>query len=62
MDRKWLPHFAELIDRMAIHQLKEVFIPENKAKYAKEIEDIVNDINILIKEDDINVSGELIRA
>ena len=29
MNRKWLPAFADLIDRMTIHQLKEVFIPEN---------------------------------
>ena len=30
MKRKWLPTLGELIDRLSIHQLKEVFIPENK--------------------------------
>ena len=34
MNRKWLPAFADLIDRMTIYQLKEVFIPENKDVYA----------------------------
>jgi len=62
MDRKWLPHFAELIDRLSIHQLKEVFIPENKEKYSKEMEDIVCDIESIIKEDNIALSGDLIRA
>ena len=33
--RKWLPTLGELIDRLSIHQLKEVFIPENKKNYAK---------------------------
>jgi len=28
--RKFLPTLGELIDRLSIHQLKEVFIPENK--------------------------------
>jgi len=61
MERKWLPHFAELIDRLSIHQLKEVFIPENKEKYSKEMDDIVSDINLIIKEDNIDISGDLIR-
>ena len=35
MKRKFLPTLNELIDRLSIHQLKEVFIPENKENYAK---------------------------
>jgi hypothetical protein len=42
--RKYLPTLAELIDRLSIIQLKEVFIPEHKKEYAKEIKDIVHDI------------------
>ena len=38
MERKWIPTVAELIDRLSIHQLKEVLIPENKEKYSKEDE------------------------
>ena len=44
--RKWLPTLGELIDRLSIHQLKEVFIPENKENYATEMNDIVHDIDI----------------
>ena len=47
--RKYLPTLAELIDRLSIAQLKEVFIPEHKEEYAKEISDIVHDIDIMLK-------------
>ena len=34
--RKYLPTLAELVDRLSIAQLKEVFITEHKEEYAKE--------------------------
>ena len=34
-ERKYLPTLAELIDRLSIIQLKEVFITEHKTEYAK---------------------------
>ena len=46
--RKYLPTFSELIDRLSIAQLKEVFIPEHKTEYAEEISDIIHDINLII--------------
>ena len=39
-NRKYLPTFAELVDRMTICQLKAIFIPENKEAYDNEIDDI----------------------
>ena len=60
--RKWLPTLGELIDRLSIHQLKEVFIPENKENYATEMNDIVHDIDIILKENNIKLEGEIIRA
>ena len=42
--RKYLPTISELIDRLSILQLKEVFIPEYKKEYAKEIKDIMYDL------------------
>ena len=62
MERKWLPTFSGLIDRLSIHQLKEVFMNDNKDKYSKEMNDIADDIDYLIKENDIKISGKLIRA
>jgi len=66
-ERKYLPTLSELIDRLSIVQLKEVFIPENKEAYAKEIEDIAHDINLAIWDaqgnDDVPcITGDTIRA
>ena len=44
--KKYLPTLSELIDRLSIVQLKEVFIPEHKEEYAKEIQEILHDINL----------------
>jgi len=60
--RKYLPTLGELIDRLSIHQLKEVFIPENKENYAKEIDDMVHDINMILKEHKGEITGEIVRA
>ena len=60
--RKYLPTLAELIDRLSIIQLKEVFITQHKEEYAKEIADIVHDINLCLKESKEELSGETIRA
>ncbi len=57
--RRWLPNLAELIDRLSIHQLKEVLIPEHKDKYYQEMMDICNDIDEIIK-DNVVISSELI--
>ena len=62
MKRKWLPTLGELIDRLSIHQLKEVFIPENKKNYASEMQDMVHDINMILKEHKGEITGDVIRA
>lgn len=61
-ERKYLPTLAELIDRLSISQLKEVFIIEHKEEYAQEIADIVNDIQICIESGTEPVTAETIRA
>ena len=59
--RKYLPTLSELIDRLSIVQLKEVFITEHKEEYAKEIKDIVHDIQLVLDERD-KIDAETIRA
>ena len=59
--RKYLPTLGELIDRLSIVQLKEVKIPKHKEEYAKEISEIVHDINEILKEKP-SVDGDFIRA
>ena len=60
--RKYLPTLSELVDRLSIVQLKEVFIPEHKDEYAKEIADITHDIQVLLDEQGGKVTAETIRA
>ena len=55
-NRKYLPTLSELVDRLSIAQLKEVFITEHKDEYANEIQDILHDIDLE------GVDAELIRA
>jgi hypothetical protein len=58
--RRYLPTLSELIDRLSIAQLKEVFISEHKEEYAKEIKDILHDIDLLLADAEIN--AETLRA
>jgi len=60
--RKYLPTLSELVDRLSIVQLKEVFIPEHKDEYAQEIADIVHDIQAHIDENKSEITAETIRA
>jgi len=60
-NRKYLPTLSELVDRLSIVQLKEVFIPEHKEEYAQEINDITHDIQLLLNESD-NITAETVRA
>ena len=62
MNRKYLPTLAELVDRLSIVQLKEVFITEHKDEYAKEIKEITHDINLILQNKDIRLSGDDVRA
>ena len=59
--RRYLPTLSELIDRLSIVQLKEVFITEHKDEYAEEIQDIVHDIQLVLDGCD-NINAETVRA
>ena len=60
-ERKYLPTLSELVDRLSIAQLKEVFISEHKEEYAQEIKDILHDIDILLPKSE-GIDAEMIRA
>ena len=61
-ERKYLPTLSELVDRLSIVQLKEVFISEHKNEYAKEISDILHDIDLTLKEKDVIIDSKTLRA
>ncbi len=60
--RKYLPTLSELIDRLSIAQLKEVFIADHKEEYAEEIKQIVHDIQLCLEESTEGVTAEIVRA
>lgn len=62
MDRKYLPTFAELTDRMSICILKSIFIPENKEAYDQEISDIKHDLNKICEERDIKLNSDIVKS
>jgi pyoverdine/dityrosine biosynthesis protein Dit1 len=61
MKRKYLPTLSELVDRLSIAQLKEVFISEHKDEYAQEIDDICHDIQLILDGSE-DVTADTIRA
>ena len=60
--RKYLPTLGDLIDRLSIVQLKEVFIPEFKEEYSKEISEIVHDIQMILDDTRGQLDADTIRA
>lgn len=61
--RKFLPTISELLDRLSIVQLKEVFISEHKTEYSQEISDIVHDIQLILDENpEQKMTAEMLRA
>jgi hypothetical protein len=61
-NRKYLPTLSELIDRLSIAQLKEVFISKHKQEYSKEIQDIINDIQLILDIKSEKIDANTIRA
>ena len=58
--RKYLPSFAEKIDRLTICGLKEIYSPDGE-KFHQEIEEILHDIQLDIDEG-VVVTSDIIRA
>ena len=61
-NRKYLQTLSELVDRLSIAQLKEVFIAEHKEEYAQEIQDIVHYIQLCLEENKGNITADTISA
>jgi len=59
-ERKYLPTFADLVDRLSIVQLKAIFL--NRDIYNAERELIEHDIDILLAERDYKLTAKDIRA
>ncbi len=63
MQRKYLPSLSELIDRMVISQMKLWKLDNSlKKQFEQEILDIMHDIDLIIKEEKIQFTAEILRA
>ena len=60
--RKYLPTLSELVDRLSITQLKEVFITDHKDEYGEEVADILHDIDLLLQQNEIVIDARALRA
>ena len=60
--RKYMPTFSDLIDRLSIVTLKSIKIPGNKEVYEQEAQEILHDLDLIIKEKDIKTTAQMIRA
>jgi len=61
-ERKYVPSVADLLDRLSIDLLKQVFIEEKKDVYKQEIEDILHDIDLCLQNKEVKLTGVLLRA
>ena len=59
--RRILPKLAELIDLLTIYQIKETLLPKRHREYANYIENLIHDIDLLIRKKRLNLSAKLIR-
>jgi hypothetical protein len=60
--RQFLPPLSELIDRLTVTQVKLNLLDVNSEDFSAEVAKLVNDINLIVKEKKIEISGELVRA
>jgi hypothetical protein len=59
--REILPTFSELIEKLTVTQLRELFLVKDRQKNSKEIEALEHDIDLIIKEKDIKLTARLLR-
>ena len=60
--KKRLPTLSELVDKLSIAQLNEVFIVDHKKEHSEEIKDILKDIQLVLDESSEKITAETIRA
>jgi hypothetical protein len=60
--RQFLPPLSELIDRLTVTQVKLNLLDVNSEDFTAEVTKLVNDINLIVEEKKIEISGELVRA
>lgn len=60
--RLYLPTLSDLVDRLTIVQLKEIFIPERKEEYRQERQLIEHDIDLILRQKNLRLDAQAIHA
>ncbi len=60
-EREFLLPLAELVDRLAIDQIKEVLLPKHRESFAQEMNKIAHDIDAIIGEKELKLTSRLLR-
>lgn len=60
--RRFLPPFAELIDRLAVDQIKELTFRDGKEDIRDEMKRVEHDIDMIIAEKEFKLDARLIRV
>jgi 2',3'-cyclic-nucleotide 2'-phosphodiesterase (5'-nucleotidase family) len=60
--RRFLPPLAELIDRLAVDQIKELTFRDGKEAIRDEMKSIEHDIDVIIAEKSIKLDARIIRV
>ena len=60
--RRYMPSVADLIDRLSIDLLKQVFLSDKKEIYIEEMGEILDDLDLLLGNKEVKLTGNLIRA
>ena len=60
-ERQFLPSLSELIDRLTVTQIKQALLGDKKKDFYNEINKLSNDIDIIIKKENIKLNSRIIR-
>ena len=60
-ERQFLPSLSELLDRLTVTQIKQALLGDKNKDFYNEINKLSNDIDIIIKKENIKLDSRIIR-
>lgn len=60
-ERQFLPSLSELLDRLTVTQIKQALLGDKNKDFYNEINKLSNDIDIIIKKENIKLNSRIIR-
>ena len=60
-DRQYLPPLAELVDRLCINHIKEIFLSDDRESFRDENRKLAHDVDLILQEKKICVNARMLR-